>query len=59
MFELPLRCKELYEHTRNLLILMAIDDYNHFIGGVDIADQLRAGFSTQQRGVKPWRPLFY
>jgi hypothetical protein len=29
------------------------------MGGVDIADQLRAGFSTQQRGVKPWRPLFY
>jgi hypothetical protein len=29
------------------------------MGGVDIADQLRAGFSTQQRGFKPWRPLFY
>jgi hypothetical protein len=29
------------------------------MGGVDIADQLRAGFSTQQRGLKPWRPLFY
>jgi hypothetical protein len=28
-------------------------------GGVDIADQLRAGFSTQQREVKPWRLLFY
>jgi hypothetical protein len=35
------------------------DDYNHFIGGVDIANQLRANFSTQQRGFKPWRPLFY
>jgi hypothetical protein len=59
MFEPPLGCKEPYEHTRNLPIPMAIDDYNHFMGGVDIADQLRAGFSTQQRGVKPWRPLFY
>ena len=59
MFEPPLGCKELYKHTRNLPIPMAIDDYNHFIGGVDIANQLRAGFSTQQRGVKPWRPLFY
>ena len=29
------------------------------MGGVDIADQLRAGLSTQQRGVKHWRPLFY
>src|SRR5271165_1768087 len=51
--------KELYEHTRLLPIPGAIDDYNHFMGGVDIADQLQAGFSTHQRGVKPWRPLFY
>jgi hypothetical protein len=53
MFSPPFRCKELYEHTRLLPIPSAIDDYNHHIGGVDIADQLRAGFSTQQRGVKP------
>jgi len=59
MFDPPAECKEPYEHTRDLPILIAIDDYNRFIGGVDIADQLRAGFSTQQRGVKPWRPLFY
>jgi hypothetical protein len=59
MFEPPLGCKELYKYTRNLPIPMAIDDYNHFIGGVDIANQLRARFSTQQRGVKLWRPLFY
>jgi hypothetical protein len=36
-----------------------IDDYNHHIGRVDIADQLQSKFSTQQRGVKPWRALFY
>jgi hypothetical protein len=59
MFSPPLGCKEPYEHTRLLPIPSAIDDYNHYMGGVDIADQLRAGFSTQQRGVKPWRPLFY
>ena len=59
MFEPPIGCKELYEHTRLLPIPGAIDDYNHHMGGVDIADQLRAGFSTQQRGVKPRRPLFY
>ena len=52
MFKLPVRYKELYEHTRLLPILGAIEDYNHYIGGVDIADQLRARFSTQQRGVK-------
>ena len=59
MFTPPIGCKEPYEHTRLLPIPEAINDYNHHMGGVDIADQLRAGFSTQQRGVKPWRPLFY
>jgi len=59
MFSPPLGCKEPHEHTCLLPIPGAINDYNHYIGGVDIADQLRAGFSTQQRGVKPWRPLFY
>jgi hypothetical protein len=53
------QCKELYKHTRLLPIPGITDDYNHYIGGVDIANQLRAGFSTQQRGFKPWRPLFY
>jgi hypothetical protein len=52
-------CKEPYEHTRELPIPLAINDYNQFIGGVDIADQIRARFSTQQQGVKPWRLLFY
>jgi hypothetical protein len=59
MFSPPSRCKEPYENTRLLSIPSAIDDYNHYMGGVDIADQLQAGFSTQQHGVKPWRPLFY
>ena len=51
--------KELYEHTRLLPIPGMTDDYNHYMGGVDIADQLRTGFSTQQRGVKPWKALFH
>ena len=59
MFSPPPGCKELYKHTRLLPIPLAINDYNHYIGGVDIADQLQAGFSTQQHRVKPWRPLFY
>jgi hypothetical protein len=59
MFSPPSGCKELYEHTRLLPIPGAINDYNHYIGGVDIADQLWARFSTQQREVKPWRLLFY
>jgi hypothetical protein len=51
--------KEEFEHVRLLPIPIAIHEYNCFMGGVDIADQLRAGFSTQQRRVKPWRPLAY
>ena len=37
---LPLKCKELYKHTCLLPIPGAIDNYNHYMGGVDIADQL-------------------
>jgi len=36
-----------------------IDNYNHFIDRVDIADQLQAYFSIQLQGVKTWRPLLY
>ena len=59
MFTLPIECEGPYERTRLLPIPSTIDDYNHHMGEVDIANQLRAGFSTQWRGVKPWRPLFY
>ena len=38
MFSLPSGYKELYKHTRLLPIPGAIDDYNHYIGRVDIAD---------------------
>ena len=47
MFSPPVGYKEPYEHTRLLPISSAINDYNHYMGGVDIADQLRARFSTQ------------
>ena len=47
MFSLPVGCKEPYEHTRLLPIPGVINDYNYHMGGVDIADQLRAGFLTQ------------
>jgi hypothetical protein len=46
MFNPPPICKDLYEHTRRLPIPGTINGYNHFMGGVDIADQLRAGFTT-------------
>ena len=53
------RCKSSYEIIRLLPVPGMVDDYNHFMGGVDIADQLRSGFTTQRRGVKYWRPLFH
>jgi hypothetical protein len=36
------RKKKEYVHHRPLLIPQMVDDYNHFMNGVDIADQLRA-----------------
>jgi hypothetical protein len=50
MFSLLIGCKELYKHTRLLLIPCAINNYNHYIGRVDIADQLQARFLCQQCG---------
>jgi hypothetical protein len=38
MFSPPSGCKDPYEHTYLLLIPSAIDDYNYYIGGVDIAN---------------------
>ena len=36
-----------------------IDDYNHFKGGVDIADQYREAYFTQQTSRRNWLLLFY
>jgi hypothetical protein len=48
-----------YVHRRYLPISGMVDEYNHFMNGVDIADQLRAKFSTQQHTARSWMPLFY
>lgn len=42
-----------------LWIPRVIDDYNSNMGGVDIADQLRSYYSTQQPCRRNWMPLFY
>ena len=42
-----------------LSISVYIDYYNHFIGGVDIADQLRTVYYTQIPSVHNWHPYFY
>ena len=48
------------EESRKVLpIPEFIDDYNYNMGGVDIADQLRSYYSTQQPSCRNWLPLFY
>src|SRR5215213_743385 len=44
---------------KSLPIPVVIDDYNHFIGGVDIADQLRGYYGTQLPVRRTWMPLFF
>jgi len=36
----------------------AIDDYNHYMGGVDIADQYESYYKTQRRESGNWIALF-
>ena len=36
-----------------------IDDYNHHMGSVNIADQLRSYYSTQLTVNRTWPPLFF
>ena len=42
-----------------LLIPKVIDQYNFFMGGVDIADQRRSYYHTQLRSCRNWYPLFF
>ena len=45
---------------KDLPIPAAIDAYNHYMSGVDIANQLRGAFTTlQPQNVCYWKPLFY
>ena len=45
--------------VKSLAIPQFIDMYNHFIGGVDQADQLRSYYSTQHRHNKNWKALWH
>ena len=36
-----------------------IDDYNHHVGGVDIADQLRSYYDTQLTSFRTWWPMYF
>ena len=46
-------------HRRLLPIPSMVDDYNHFMNSVDIANQLQAKFTTKQQTHRTWLPLFY
>ena len=37
----------------------AVQKYNTYMGGVDIADQMRKSYSCKRRSQKWWLPLFY
>ena len=45
--------------TKELEIPAFIDMYNHYMNGVDNADQLRSYYSTQRVHLKNWKPLWH
>jgi hypothetical protein len=45
---------------KDLAIPKVIDDYNHHMNGVDLANQLRAWMTVLRPGIyKAWQPLWY
>ncbi|KAJ9652035.1 hypothetical protein H2201_009246, partial [Coniosporium apollinis] len=47
------------EVLKELEIPEFIHLYNHFMGGVDNADQLRVYYNTQRVHLKSWKPLWH
>ena len=45
--------------VKDLPIPDYIDMYNHFMNGVDVADQLRSYYNTQKTHWKSWKALWY
>lgn len=44
---------------KEILIPKVINDYNHFMGGVDIADQFRSYYDCQLIVFHTWMPLMF
>lgn len=44
---------------RNLGIPIFIDDYNHYMNGVDLANQYRSTYEVHRKGHRNWFPLLY
>ena len=47
------------EHTITIDIPKVIDDYNHWMGGVDVADQLISYYRPNVRCRRVWMPIFF
>ena len=47
------------ESTKELQIPCFIDDYNQYMGGVDLANQFRESYETHRITLRVWWPLFY
>src|SRR5437762_3922156 len=47
------------EFVKPLSIPICIDDYNQFMGGIDIADQYRSYYITQLITWCNWLPIFF
>lgn len=45
--------------VKALPIPAVIDDYNHYMGSVDVANQLSARYHTHRPTFRSWWPLFY
>ena len=45
-------------HRKVIAIPRFIDEYNHHMGGVDIANQHRAAYEVHQRALRSWWPLW-
>jgi hypothetical protein len=47
------------EPTKELYIPCFINNYNQYIGGVDLANQYRESYETHKITLRNWWPLFY
>ena len=47
------------DYVKDLQIPCFIDDYNQYIGGIDLANQFRESYETHKPTFRTWWPLFY